>query len=89
MEKNYLQKNSCYQQLGRITKNTAKPSALGISGEPKGLRGIFRQKRFMTKEELEKELERSYRAQTDVLYAGLLVGFLVGVGAAAIFLSLV
>jgi len=43
----------------------------------------------MTKEELEKELERSYRAQNDVLYAGLLVGFLVGVGAAAIFLSLV
>lgn len=43
----------------------------------------------MTREELEKELERAYRAQSDALQAGLLVGFLVGAGAAVIFLSLV
>ena len=40
-------------------------------------------------QKLEKELERAYRAQSDALQAGLLVGFLVGAGAAVIFLSLV
>jgi uncharacterized membrane protein len=39
--------------------------------------------------ELEKELEMAYKTQTDLLYSELLVGFLVGMGVATIFLSLV
>jgi len=89
MEKNHLQKDSCYRKLGCVTENTTKSSTLGISGESKRLRVLLRQKLFMTREELEKELERAYRAQSDALQAGLLVGFLMGAGAAVIFLSLV